>query len=129
MVRVAVLAWDVGHNPLGRAYVLAGVLSRRFAVEIWGARFEQYGSGVWPPLRASAIPLHTFEGAPFPRHLDTMERIAREIDADAIYVSKPRLPSYLLGVLAKQAANRPLVLDVDDDELAFFGDQAGLDEA
>ena len=104
----------------GRAYTLAGVLQRRFDVEIWGAQFERYGSRVWAPLRESDIPVHTFEGAPFPRHLSIMEKIASEIDADAIYVSKPRLPSYGLGILAKQARNRPLVLDVDDHELAFF---------
>ena len=55
-----------------------------------------------------------------------MEQVAREIDADAIYVSKPRLPSYGVGILAKMAHNRPLVLDIDDDELAFFGEHDGI---
>ena len=49
------------------------------------------------------------------------------IDADAIWVSKPRLPSLLLGALAKEHRNRPLVLDVDDHELAFFDIDEGLD--
>ena len=56
-----------------------------------------------------------------------MEMMAKEIDADAIYVSKPRLPSYGLGILAKQLRNRPLVLDVDDHELAFFDENDGID--
>ena len=55
-----------------------------------------------------------------------MEAVAREIDADAIYVSKPRLPSFGVGILAKMAHNRPLVLDIDDDELAFFGEHDGI---
>ena len=29
---MAVISWDVGHNPLGRANVLAEVLARRFDV-------------------------------------------------------------------------------------------------
>ena len=33
--KVAVIAWDVGHNPLGRAYCLAETLSRHFDVAIW----------------------------------------------------------------------------------------------
>ena len=33
--------------------------------------------------------------------------MAKEIDADAIYVSKPRLPSYGLGILAKQLPEPP----------------------
>ena len=124
--KVAVLAWDVGHNPLGRAYILADLLSRRFDVEIWGAQFERYGSRMWAPLRDSRIPIHSFDGHAFPAHLRRMEEVAGRIDADAIWVSKPRLPSFALGILAKEARNRPLVLDVDDHELAFFGEQDGL---
>ena len=30
--KVAVIAWDVGHNPLGRAHCLADILARRFDV-------------------------------------------------------------------------------------------------
>ena len=55
-----------------------------------------------------------------------MEQVALEIDADAIYVSKPRLPSFGVGILAKMVRNRPLVLDIDDDELAFFGEHDGI---
>lgn len=125
--KVAVLAWDVGHNPLGRAHVLAGVLERRFDVEIWGAQFPRYGDQIWAPLRHSHIPIRVFEGRSFPDHLEIMERIAKRIDADAIYVSKPRLPSFGVGALAKEARNRPLVVDVDDHELAFFAETQGLD--
>ena len=124
--KVAVIAWDVGHNPLGRAHTLAGVLSRHVDVEIWGAQYRRYGSGIWAPLRGSDIPIHTFRGCDFPGHLDVMREVARTIDADAIYVSKPRLPSYGLGILAKEARNRPLLLDIDDHELAFFGEDDGL---
>ena len=124
--KVAVIAWDVGHNPLGRAHALAGTLRRHVDVEIVGAQFPRYGSSVWAPLRDSDIPVTAFRGRDLPEHLAAMEQMARTIDADGIYVSKPRLPSYALGILAKQARNRPLVLDVDDHELAFFGEDDGL---
>lgn len=124
---VAVLTWDVGHNPLGRAHALAGILGRRFNAEIWGTQFERYGSELWEPLRDTDVPVHTFDGMPFPGHLAAMEQVARRIDADAIYVSKPRFPSYGLGILAKELRNRPLVLDVDDHELAFFDAGDSLD--
>lgn len=128
---VAVLVWDVGHNPLGRANVLAEVLARHFDVQLWGAQFERYGATVWTPLQALDTPLNVFPGKPFPAHMRAMEQVAGEIDADLIWVSKPRLPSYALGILAKQLRDRPLVLDVDDHELAFFGVDEGLsvDEA
>jgi glycosyltransferase involved in cell wall biosynthesis len=124
--KVAVVAWDVGHNPLGRAHLLADLLRDRFEVEIWGAQFERYGARVWAPLRDSELPIHVFDGRRFPAHLTVMEDVALQIDADAIWVSKPRLPSYALGVLAKMERNRPLVLDVDDDELAFFDESSPL---
>jgi glycosyltransferase involved in cell wall biosynthesis len=125
--KVAVLAWDVGHNPLGRAFVLADLLRRRYDVEVWGAQFDRYGNDVWAPLRDAPVPIHVFPGTSFPEHLQAMTDIAGEIDADAIWVSKPRLPSLGLGILAKRARNRPLVLDVDDHELSFFDEDAGLD--
>ncbi len=123
---MAVISWDVGHNPLGRANVLAEVLSRRFDVELWGAQFERYGTDVWAPLRRTATPINLFPGGELPAHLRTMDRVADRIEADLVWVSKPRLPSYLLGIDAKLARNRPLVLDVDDHELAFFGEDTGL---
>lgn len=123
---LAVISWDVGHNPLGRANVLAEVLARRFDVELWGAQFERYGTDVWAPLRRATTPINLFPGGELPAHLRTMHRVADRIEADLVWVSKPRLPSYLLGLDAKLARNRPLVLDVDDHELAFFAEDTGL---
>jgi glycosyltransferase involved in cell wall biosynthesis len=125
--KVAVIAWDVGHNPVGRAHTLAGILGRHYHTEIWGAQFERYGSEIWPPLRGSDIPIRTFRGESLPDHFASIQEISRNIDADVLYVSKPRFPSLALGILAKEARNRLLLLDVDDDELAFFGETAGLD--
>ncbi|NLD75441.1 MAG: hypothetical protein GX643_02120, partial [Acidimicrobiales bacterium] len=118
--KLAVIAWDVGHNPLGRANVLAEVLSHDFEVELWGAQFDRYGSRVWAPLRDATVPINVFPGRPFPDHLAVVDAVAGEIDADVIWVSKPRLPSLLLGAVAKARRNRPLIVDVDDHELAFF---------
>lgn len=124
--KVAVVAWDLGHNPFGRAHLLADLLRGRFDVELWGAQFDRYGSGLWPPLQDTDLPIHRFPGGPFPDFLDTLEDTARRIDADAIYVSKPRLPSLALGVLAKELWDRPLVVDIDDFEPSFFDESTGL---
>ena len=124
--KVAVIAWDVGHNPLGRAHCLAQILARRFDVEIWGTQFERYGDRIWAPLEQTEIPIHSFDGRSFPQHVSAMEAVAERIDADAIWISKPRFPSLALGVLAKQLRDRPLVLDVDDHELSFFDVDDGL---
>ena len=126
--RCAVIAWDVGHNPLGRAHVLAGVLKtpcrRR---DLGGPVRALRHRSVWAPLRDSRDPDPRLPRAATSRSTSpSWRRWRSEIDADAIYVSKPRLPSYGLGILAKEARNRPLLLDVDDHELAFFDEDDGL---
>ena len=123
------LAWDVGHNPFGRAHLLADLLRDRFDVELWGAQFERYGSDVWLPMRDTDIPVRRYAGAEFPEFFETMEDAARRIDADAIYVSKPRFPGLGVGILAKELWNRPLVLDVDDFEPSFFTELDGTRSA
>lgn len=124
--KISVLAWDVGHNPMGRAYLLAEVLRRKFDVEIVGARFPRYGTEVWEPTRNGEVAVADFPGREFPLHFAGMEEMAKRIDGDVILVSKPRLPSYELGILTKQFDNRPLILDVDDHELAFFQENESL---
>ncbi len=124
--KLAVISWDVGHNPLGRAFTMAEMMSRRFDVEIWGTQFARYGKRIWPPLRGTPIPIHFFDGDEFPAHQASMTEVAQLIDADVIWVSKPRFPSLGLGVMAKRAQNRPLVLDIDDHELSFFDAGHGL---
>jgi glycosyltransferase involved in cell wall biosynthesis len=124
--KVAVLAWDVGHNPFGRAHLLADLLRDRFEVELWGAQFERYGSDIWLPLRDTDIPVRRYAGEDFPQFFATMDDAARRIDADVIFVSKPRFPALGLGILAKELWNRPLILDIDDFEPAFFAEFHGL---
>lgn len=119
--KVTVVAWDLGHNPLGRAYLLADMLRRSHTVELIGANFPRFGASLWAPLRGcSRVTVKGFPGAKFPAHFNNMESVAEQIDGDVIYVSKPRLPGLELAILAKLHRNRPIVLDIDDYELGFF---------
>ena len=119
--RITVITWDLGHNPLGRAYLLADVLRHDYDVELIGAQFPRFGNEVWEPLRnCSRVVINSFPGGNFPGHFKDMEDIARQIDGDVIYVSKPRLPGLELAMLAKLHRNRPVILDVDDYEPGFF---------
>ncbi len=119
--KVSVIAWDVGHNPLGRAYLLAEVLMRRFEVEVIGASFPRFGGSLWKPLRGcSRVSIKAIRGRDFPLYFKDMEKIAQTINGDILYVSKPRLPSLELAILAKIHRNRPIILDIDDYEPSFF---------
>ena len=127
IAKISVLAWDMAHNPLGRAYLLADLLRSDYDVETVGALFPQFGTELWGPLRnCSRVTMKFFPGGDFPDHFTRMEEIAHKITGDIIYVSKPRLPSVELGILAKLHRNRPIVLDVDDYELSFFRNRSPL---
>ena len=119
-VTVAVVAWDVGHNPLGRAYLVAEALARSYTVVLLGFQFPRYGEAVWKPLRHAPFRTIATPGAPFPEFQQTLERLATRIDADVVVACKARLPSVQLGLMLKAFRNRPLLIDVDDYELSFF---------
>ena len=125
--RITVITWDLGHNPLGRAYLLADVLRRDYDVELVGAHFPRFGNEVWEPLRnCSRVTIKSFPGGNFPEHFKHMEDIAEQIEGDVIYVSKPRLPGLELAILAKLHRNRPVIVDVDDYEPGFFRNRGPL---
>ena len=125
--RITVIAWDLGHNPLGRTYLLADVLRHDYDVELIGANFPRFGDKVWEPLRnSSRVTIKSFPGGNFPEHFKRMEDVAEQIEGDVIYVSKPRLPSLELAILAKLHRNRPVILDVDDYEPGFFRNRGPL---
>jgi glycosyltransferase involved in cell wall biosynthesis len=123
---VAVVCWDLGHNALGRAHLLADMLSADHDVEIVGSHFPEFGAELWAPLRDTGIPVRRYPGGPFPGYFPTMERMARDLTADVVYVVKPRLPGLGVGMLAKADPGRPLVVDCDDLELSFVGGRHGL---
>ena len=127
-ITVLVLAWDVGHNPLGRAYLLAEALARSYTVVLAGFQFPRYGDAIWKPLRDAAFRTVSIPGESFPGYQRTMERLGRRIDADVIVACKARLPAVQTALMCKAFRNRPLLIDVDDYELSFFTNRGPLDD-
>jgi len=126
-LKVAVIAWDTGHNPVGRACLIAEALSRHFDVTLIGPQFPRFGDKVWEPIRNSTVPIITFPGADYPDYAARISKIAERIDCDVIIACKARLPSLHLGLLIKQAKQRPLIVDVDDYEPSFCKDSTPID--
>lgn len=125
--RMLVISWDMGHNPVGRSYLLADMARERFEVEFTGPSFAQFGDGIWPPIRGlTEIPTSIFEGGEFPTFLRNALDAVERHDPDVVYVSKPRLPSFLLGILFRLLKGSALLVDVDDHELSFFKEQTPL---
>ena len=127
VLKITVIAWDLAHNPLGRAYLLADVLRHEYEVELIGAIFPSFGNDIWRPLRGcNRVKIKHVPGAYFPEYFKTMKAMAEHVEGDVLYVSKPRLPSLELAILAKLKKNRPIILDIDDHELSFFGTREPL---
>lgn len=121
---IAVLAWDVGHNPYGRAYLIADALSRQYRVVLIGFQFLRYGDDVWEPLRGAPLQPVVVPGSDFPEFQQRLESLVARIDPDVVIACKARLPTVQLGLMLKARRNRPLIVDVDDYEPSFFGDEA-----
>lgn len=133
--RVAVACWSLSENPAGRAYTLAGLYHDLAehpepppapgieCVSLIGSRFAHRGRRLWAPLRDLA------EHGPIPIHSILIEDerafMAQAIDlvsahpADLVHLVKPRWPNILFGLLYQQLWDARVLVDIDDDELAF----------
>jgi glycosyltransferase involved in cell wall biosynthesis len=119
--RVAVVGWELSHNPAGRAYLLADVAAQSNVTELVGPLFPNFGGRIWPPIAdQSAVPIRTFPAHDLTSLVEGARALAATVRCDVVYVSKPRLPSLLLGALIKQANDCPMIVDVDDRETSFF---------
>jgi glycosyltransferase involved in cell wall biosynthesis len=116
MMRVSLVGSDLSQNALARAYLLAEILSRDFEVEIVGTRF---GADLWGPARTGPIPIHAVRGARLPRYALEIGSLLGRIRGDVVYAVKPLLASFGVALLHRARSKRPVVLDIDDDELAF----------
>lgn len=113
----------MGHNCLGRAYLLAKVLSRRYEVEVLGSQFPVHGKKIWKPCDTGEFQYKLVDGCPFPDYFRSIRSMLGQIKGDVIYASKLRLPSFGVALLKKLSSFRPVVLDIDDLETSWFGEK------
>ncbi|MES2634307.1 MAG: glycosyltransferase [Pseudomonadota bacterium] len=117
---MAVIAWDVAHNALGRAWVLAEILRRAgHPTDLVGMR--KGNDDVWLPLRDA-------EPAVCALRYSTWGELVRGIvdwvethPLRTVVVSKPRFASMLMGLEYKRRWGARVIVDVDDWELALVG--------
>jgi len=119
---VMVITWDVGHNPLGRSYIIAEIFERLFEdVIIVGFQFPKYGKDIWEPLRDSSIPILKIPCETTKEMIEQVQAITNIYNPNLVVACKTRFPSMYFGVLLKHKYNCPLVVDIDDHELSFVG--------
>jgi glycosyltransferase involved in cell wall biosynthesis len=128
--RAAVVCWDLGHNPAGRAMVLYDLLARDWDVELIGPLWKRFGEEVWKPIAEGQRKVRTFPCETLEQFFPAALTLAENADYSLVVVCKPRLPALFLGAMIKKRIGCPLVLDVDDFELSFFHNEttASLDD-
>lgn len=119
---VAVCGWDLAHNAAGRVHTLAQIYEKFSEVEIIGSVFPIHGRDIWGPIRESSIVKHFFIVDDDSRFIDQAFQLVAAHPYDIVHLSKPRIPNIIFGILYKVLWGAKVILDIDDDELAFFDD-------
>ena len=101
-----------------RVYLVSQILQRLgYAVEVLGC---QFGDAIYPPppetLSVSSVP-----GKRLPGMIASAAQLLNQVRGDVIYAIKPRPTSLGLALLKKRYTRCPVLLDIDDWELSWFG--------
>lgn len=115
-MKISVLNYDLSNNSLGRAYILAKMLSKKYDVEIIGLKF---GIEIWAPV-AHDKTIKYIELSP---SLWNWKKNISQINGDIIYAVKPYGTSYGYALLKKLLNGKPVILDEDDWDFGFFLDK------
>lgn len=119
-MKISILTPDLSHNCLGRAYLLAKILQRHYEVEIVGPIF---GNGIWEPvIDDKSIVYKSINISGRFKPYWQIRKLARKIDGNVIFASKPIFTSFGVGLFKKALYNKPLILDIDDWEMGFIKD-------
>jgi len=124
--RVGVCGWELSHNAAGRVYTLAMLYETFAEVEIIGCHFPGWGREVWSPIRDTAISKHSFVVEDEATFIDQALQLVAAHPYDVVHLSKPRAPNIIFGLLYKLIWDAKVLIDIDDEELAFVGADAPI---
>lgn len=117
-MKVSLVASDLSGGGAIRAFLLAQVLIElKCDVEIVGFMFGKELYAI-PP---HGIPVYAIPGSKYPGFVMNAHKLLKKIDGDIIYAVKPKPSSFGLSLLKKLETHRPIILDIDDWELSWFG--------
>ena len=117
-MKISLVVSDLSGGGSLRAFLLAQVLIKlQYEVEIIGFLFGKELYAI-PP---SDIPIVDFSGNNYPKFLASAGQAFNQIDGDIIYAVKPKPTSFGLSLFKKISSNRPVILDMDDWELSWYG--------
>lgn len=116
--KVSVLAPDLSGGGGTRVYFIAKILQKLgYDVTVFGFLF---GEEIYPQPPEN-LPVSYVKGCDFPQMIGNSINLLKAIDGDIIYAIKPRLTSFGIGIIKTSVSKKPLLLDIDDWEMSWFG--------
>lgn len=125
-IKVAVACWDLSHNAAGRAVTLAELYEYAGfqQIHIVGCIIQnkKREKVIWEPLLSHRLPCRYFEIG----NLEINKLLSKAVEFvidnpfDVIHLSKPQITNIVLGFLYQLIWNTKVILDIDDEELAFI---------
>lgn len=118
-MKISALISDLADNPIVRAYPILRVLERRYEIDVVGCCFGEHVFQAY----SKDFDFKVIEGCYYPQFIRRFKEIYKHIEGDIIFAFKPRPTSYLIGLACSALKRIPLVLDIEDWELAPYSIQ------
>ncbi|WGV27334.1 glycosyltransferase family 4 protein [Halotia branconii] len=116
--KVSLVVSDLSGGGAIRAFLLGQVLNKlNYQVEIVGLLFGKELYAI-PPANISVISIN---GKKYPEFFLAAQKVLNKLDGDIIYAVKPKPTSFGLSLIKKFGSSRPVILDMDDWELSWYG--------
>jgi glycosyltransferase involved in cell wall biosynthesis len=116
--KISVLAPDLSGGGGTRVYLLAQVLQKLgYQVKVFGFVF---GKKLYPPP-PSKFTVEWVSGCNYPQFIASVWQLLKRIDGDILYAVKPRPSSFGVALIKRLQNHQPIILDIDDWELSWFG--------
>jgi glycosyltransferase involved in cell wall biosynthesis len=124
-LKISILVSDISTAGAGRwgwgsvrSFLLAQALKiLNYEVEIFGFVFGEEAAVISHP----EISICQFPGSNYPQFLTSATQVLKKLDGDIIYAMRPKPTTFGLALIRKLKTNRPIILDIDDWELSWYG--------
>ncbi|MEH2047667.1 glycosyltransferase family 4 protein [Nostoc sp.] len=117
-LKVSILTPNFSKGGIDRAYLLSQIFKKlNYEVEVLGFLF---GKNIYPEP-PSDLAIFCLPGCNYPQLFGSVRQILNKIDGDIICAVKPKPTSYGVALINKIRSHRPVILDIDDWELSWYG--------
>ncbi|MBD2515290.1 glycosyltransferase family 4 protein [Nostoc sp. FACHB-973] len=118
-LRISLLVWNLSTNDgfIRASLLKKALISLGYEVQILGFIF---GQELYKAI-SSEDQVYAVNGSNYPGFLKSIRQILKNIDGDIIYAIKPQPASFGVALLNKLYSKIPVILDIDDWELSWYG--------